>query len=217
MKRVRVILVDDQKLFREGLATLLAQLEGIEIVGEAAHGAEALGLIASLRPAVALMDLRMPTMDGIEATRIICSRYSFCRVLVLTTFDDDDLVFAALRAGASGYLLKDADVAQLAEAIRAISRGETILQPAVASIVVTELKRLSTPRPGESALREGLTEREREVLRLLAKGLSNKVIGRQLNLAEGTIKNYMTNILAKLEVTDRTQAVLKARDLGLTN
>ncbi len=205
---IRIVLVDDQALFREGLARLLTQIDEVEVVGEAADGSAALTLIASCRPQVALMDLRMPVMDGVEATRQICRRYPFCHVLVLTTFDDDELVLAALRAGASGYLLKDANVEQLAEAVKVAALGQTVLPPAVASIVVSELNRLSAPRPGESALREGLTGREREVLRLLATGLSNKGIGRRLNLAEGTIKNYMTNILAKLEVEDRTQAVL---------
>jgi DNA-binding NarL/FixJ family response regulator len=212
---IRVLLADDQALFREGLATLLTRIDDIDIVGEAADGQEALGLIATLRPQVVLMDLRMPVMDGVEATRQIRQRHDYCRVLVLTTFDDDELVLSALSAGASGYLLKDSRIDQLAEAIRAASRGQTVLPPAVASIVVSELNRLSMPRAGEKALLEGLTEREREILRLLGKGLSNKRIAQRLNLAEGTVKNYMTNILAKLEVHDRTQAVLKAHDLGL--
>ena len=212
---IRVLLADDQALFREGLATLLTRIDDIDIVGEAADGQEALGLIATLRPQVVLMDLRMSVMDGVEATRQIRQRHDYCRVLVLTTFDDDELVLSALSAGASGYLLKDSRIEQLAEAIRAASRGQTVLPPAVASIVVSELNRLSMPRAGEKALLEGLTEREREILRLLGKGLSNKRIAQRLNLAEGTVKNYMTNILAKLEVNDRTQAVLKAHDLGL--
>jgi DNA-binding NarL/FixJ family response regulator len=212
---IRVLLADDQALFREGLATLLTRIDDIDIVGETADGQEALGLIATLRPQVVLMDLRMPVMDGVEATRQIRQRHDYCRVLVLTTFDDDELVLSALSAGASGYLLKDSRIDQLAEAIRAASRGQTVLPPAVASIVVSELNRLSMPRAGEKALLEGLTEREREILRLLGKGLSNKRIAQRLNLAEGTVKNYMTNILAKLEVNDRTQAVLKAHDLGL--
>lgn len=212
---IRVLLVDDQALFREGLATLLTRVDDIDIVGEAADGQEALSLIATLRPQIALMDLRMPVMDGVEATRQIRRRHDFCHVLVLTTFDDDELVLSALSAGARGYLLKDSKVEQLADAIRAASRGQTVLPPPVAAIVVSELNRLSTPRPGEKALAEGLTDREREILRLLGTGLSNKGIAQRLNLAEGTVKNYMTNILAKLQVHDRTQAVLKAHDLGL--
>jgi DNA-binding NarL/FixJ family response regulator len=212
---IRVLLADDQALFREGLATLLSRIDDIDVVGEAANGQEALALMASLRPQIVLMDLRMPVMDGVEATRQIRRRYDFCHVLVLTTFDDDELVLSALGAGASGYLLKDSRVDQLAEAIRAASRGQTVLPPSVASIVVSELNRLTTPRAGEAELLEGLTGREREVLRLLGTGLSNKGIAQRLNLAEGTVKNYMTNILAKLEVHDRTQAVLKAQDLGL--
>jgi DNA-binding NarL/FixJ family response regulator len=215
MSPIRVVLVEDQPVYRQGLRSLLTGYPDIEVVGEAADGAEGLMRIAATRPAVALMDLRMPKMDGVEATRRIRDRYGFCQVIVLTTFDDDELVYDALTAGAIGYLLKDAGAEQIATAIRTAAEGECFLQPAIATKVVSALARLRAPRAGAAALREPLSERESEVLRLLAHGMSNKRIAQRLNLAEGTVKNYMTNILAKLEVSDRTQAVVKARGLGI--
>jgi DNA-binding NarL/FixJ family response regulator len=215
MNPIRVVLVEDQPIFRQGLRFLLERHADIRVVGEAADGAEASTLISATRPQVALMDLRMPKIDGVQATGHIRQRYAFCRVLVLTTFDDDELVFSALQAGASGYLLKDADHETLAAAIRAVARGETVLQPVIATKVVSRLNEISAPKAGEAALPEALTSREREILRLLAAGMSNKQIGHRLSLAEGTVKNYMTNILAKLDVTDRTQAVIKATRIGL--
>ena len=216
MKPIRVLLVDDQALFREGLRTLLSVQPGIEVAGEAADGEAALRRAAALRPDVVLMDLRMPVLGGVEATRRLREAFPSVQVLVLTTFDDDEEVFDALRAGAAGYLLKDAPCAKLVEAIHAAARGESFLQPSIAAKVVAEFSRLSRPRPAPGpALIEPLSEREREVLQHLAGGKSNKEIAAALRLAEGTVKNHMTNILGKLGVLDRTQAALKGREMGL--
>lgn len=216
MRPIRILLVDDQALFREGLRTLLSVREGIEVVGEASNGAEALQRVKSLRPQVVLMDLRMPVLDGVAATRRIHAEHPASRVIVLTTFDDDEDVFEGLRAGAVGYLLKDAPSEKLVEAIEAAARGESFLQPSVAAKVVAEFSRLSPRRVFRNdSLVEPLSERELEVLQHLVRGKSNKEIASTLSIAEGTVKNHMTNILGKLGVLDRTQAALKAKELGL--
>jgi len=215
MKPVRVLLVDDQALFREGLRTLLSTDVGVEVVGEAANGQEAVRLVSALKPEVTLMDLRMPVLGGVEATRQLRAADAGLRVIVLTTFDDDDEVFEALRAGAAGYLLKDAPLDRILEAVHGVARGGSFLQPSIAAKVVAEFTRLSPPPRRVGRLIEPLSEREQEVLRHLARGQSNKEIAAALNLVEGTVKNHMSSILGKLGVLDRTQAALKARDLGL--
>jgi DNA-binding NarL/FixJ family response regulator len=222
MNSIRVLLVDDQALFREGLRLLLSVQPDIEVVGEAANGEQALQMAAELNPDIVLMDLRMPVLDGVAATRRLHASQPQSRVIVLTTFDEDETVFEGLRAGAVGYLLKDVPSEKLVEAIRAAARGESFLQPSVAAKVVAEFTRLSSqglpvtpaapvPRP----LLEPLSEREREILKLVASGANNKEIANQLYITEGTVKNHLTNILGKLGVRDRTQAALKARELGL--
>jgi DNA-binding NarL/FixJ family response regulator len=213
---VRVLLVDDQALFREALATLLAVRPEIEVVGEAGDGYAALEQAAALRPDVVLMDLHMPVLDGIGATRRLRAEQPGVRVLALTTFDDDEDVFAALRAGAVGYLLKDVSSDRLVEALLAAARGESVLQPSVAARVVARFAQLpdDAPHPRQPLV-VPLSERELEVLRLLAEGSSNREIATGLYLAEGTVKNHVTNVLAKLGARDRTQAALRARDLGL--
>ncbi|GAA0921128.1 response regulator transcription factor [Pseudonocardia zijingensis] len=218
MTGVRVLLVDDQALFREALATLLTVHEGVEVVGEAGDGDEALRKAAELAPDVVLMDLRMPVLDGIGATRRLRVEQPGVRVIALTTFDDDEDVFAALRAGAVGYLLKDVSSARLVEAVQAAARGESVLQPSVAAKVVARFAQLpdtSTAQERPQPLVVPLSERELEVLRLLADGRSNREIAAELFLAEGTVKNHVTNVLAKLGARDRTQAALRARALGL--
>jgi DNA-binding NarL/FixJ family response regulator len=214
---VRVLLVDDQSLFREALATLLAVHEGVEVVGEAGDGDEALRKAAELAPDVVLMDLRMPVLDGIGATRRLRVEQPAVRVIALTTFDDDEDVFAALRAGAVGYLLKDVSSARLVEAVHAAARGESVLQPSVAAKVVARFAQLpdTAPETRPQPLVVPLSERELGVLRLLADGRSNREIAAELFLAEGTVKNHVTNVLAKLGARDRTQAALRARELGL--
>lgn len=213
---IRVLLADDHALFREGLRSLLATYGDLEVVGQATNGVEAVRLAASERADVVLMDLRMPVMDGVTATRQIIAARHGCRVIALTTFDDDDSVFDALRAGAVGYLLKDVAAEQLVEAIRLAQRGESFLQPSITAKVVAELGRLS--RVGgavDHGALAALSAREIEVLRLVARGATNKDIAVQLDIVEGTVKNHMTSIFTKLGVTDRTQAALRARELGI--
>ena len=216
MNPIKILLVDDQPLFREGLRTLLSVHADFEVVGEAGNGEEAVSLARSLLPSVVLMDLQMPVLDGVAATRRLHKERPDCRVIVLTTFDDDEMVFDGLRAGAIGYLLKDASSEKLSEAIRSAARGESFLQPSVAAKVVAEFARLTNkPAMNSRALVEPLSDRELEILSLIADGASNREIAGTLFLAEGTVKNHVTNILGKLGVRDRTQAALKARDTGL--
>ena len=217
MKKLRLLLVDDQALFREGLRTLLGLQADFEIAGEAANGEEAVSQVRTLVPDVVLMDLRMPVMGGVEATRRIRLEAPAARVIVLTTFEEDEEVFAALRAGAAGYLLKASPSAKLCEAIRLAARGESLLEPSVAAKVVAEFARMGgrEARRPSPPLAEPLSVRERDVLRLLAEGRSNKEIAGELGIAEGTVKNHMSNVLGKLGVLDRTQAALRARELDL--
>jgi len=214
---IRVLLADDQALFREGLETLLSIHKDIEVIGQASNGQEAVDLAMKLRPDVILMDMQMPILNGIGATRRLKQILPDCRVIVLTTFDDKETIFDALRAGAVGYLLKDVGSAQLAESIRVTARGDSTLDPSVAAKVVQEFSRVSSLVGGTSSevLPEALSEREIELLRLIASGLSNKEIGEALFITDGTVKNHITHILGKLGVRDRTQAVLKAREIGL--
>jgi DNA-binding NarL/FixJ family response regulator len=216
MTKIRILLVDDQTMFRQGMSVLLSSQPDFEIVGEAADGEEALQQAARLHPDVVLMDLRMPVLDGAAATRRLRATQPDCRVIVLTTFDEDETVFDGLRAGAIGYLLKDAPTEKLVEAIRAAAKGESFLQPSVAAKLVAEFNRLSDRAPAwAQSLADPLSTRELEILRLLATGATNREIAAQLVLAEGTVKNHVTNILNKLDVTDRTRAALRAHELGL--
>lgn len=216
-KRLRLLLVDDQSLFREALRTLLALQPDFEIVAEAENGERGVALARAHRPDVVLMDLRMPVLGGVEATRQIAQLVPATRVVVLTTFDEDEEIFDAMRAGAVGYLLKACSAEKLCESVRAAAKGASVLEPSVAAKMMAELTRLSA-RAGKKVsqpLAEPLSDRELAVLRLLAVGRSNKEIGAELHITEGTVKNHMTNILEKLGALDRTQAALKARELGL--
>jgi DNA-binding NarL/FixJ family response regulator len=213
---IRILIVDDQALFREGLHTLLSVQADLLVVGEARHGEEALRLAAVLNPDIILMDLHMPVLDGVAATRRLQSTHPAIKVLVLTTFDDDEDVFEGLRAGAVGYLLKDVPSEKLVEAIRGVARGESFLQPSIVNKIIAEFARLSPQRPSSSQpLHDALSERELEILRLLGHGASNKEIADRLVITVGTVKNHLTSILAKLGVRDRTQAALRAREMGI--
>ena len=213
---IRLLIVDDQRLMREGLRTLLELEHGFEIVGEAANGQAAIDAYAELRPDVVLMDIRMPGMDGVEATRRLCTSWPGARVIILTTFDDDANVFEGLHAGAVGYLLKDLSGQELANAVRTVYKGGALIEPTVAKRVMAEFARLYPPaRSIEERLPDPLSERELAILKLVSAGLSNREIGNKLGLTEGTVKNYVTSILQKIGVRDRTQAALRGRELGL--
>jgi DNA-binding NarL/FixJ family response regulator len=213
---IRILLVDDQALFRESLALLLNAQPDLEVVGEAENGESALQLVAETRPHVVLMDLRMPILDGIAATRRLRAQHPAVQVIALTTFDDDVDVFAALRAGAIGYLLKDVSGDTLFTAVRAAARGQSLLPPTIAAKVFGELIRVAeSSQVPQQPLAEPLTERELEILRLLARGTTNREIATALVLAEGTVKNHLTNILGKLGARDRAQAVLIAKELQI--
>lgn len=211
---IRVLICDDQWIVCEGLEAILSADPEIEVVGVAHDGAEALALIPTVRPHVALMDLKMPIMNGIHATREITARFPEVKVLVLTTYSDDPWLFDAIRSGAAGYLLKGAPREQLLAAIKGTAAGQAHVDPAVAGRLLQEVARSGGP-PQESTVLEALTDRELGVLRLLARGLSNDEIARQLYLSRGTVRNYVSAILAKLDVADRTQAAVLALRYGL--
>jgi len=214
---IRVLIADDQQLVREGLHVLLDLIPDICVVGEASNGAEAIERARQLEPDVILMDVQMPELDGVAATRQIQETCPRVKVIILTTFDDDEYVFEGLRAGAAGYLLKDVPSEQLAEAIRAAARDEVFIHPSVTRKVVAELSRLTERERvrREQPLVEPLSAREMEVLALLAESLSNQEIADRLYIAHGTVKNHVSNILSKLNARDRTQAVLQAQEIGL--
>jgi DNA-binding NarL/FixJ family response regulator len=214
MNPIRILLADDQALFREGVRTLLSMEPSIEIAGEAANGVEAVETARAVQPDLVLMDLRMPVMGGVEATRRVRDACPQSRVLVLTTFQEDEEIFDALRAGACGYLLKDTPSEKLVEAIHAAVRGESVIEPSVAAKVVAEFTRLSS-LGNQSSVTPLLSPREHDVLRQVARGRTNKEIASALHVTEGTVKNHLTNIFSRLGVLDRTQAALKARELGI--
>jgi DNA-binding NarL/FixJ family response regulator len=228
---IRVLLVDDQALLRESFRRLLELVDGgITVVGVAADGLEALAAMerlsaAGAAPQVVLMDVRMPRLNGVEATRQIVARWPETRVVILSTFDDEELIVSGLRAGARGYLLKDTSSEALVRAIHAAARGETPIQPEVASKLVAHVVRPTGEAPphapasgglaAEGAVADDLTEREREILRLVARGASNREVGETLFITEGTVKNHVSNILSKLGLRDRTQAAVYAHEHGL--
>ena len=218
-KCLRVLLADDHPVYRDGLALLLNDLGGFEIVGIASNGLEAVELAASLTPDVIVMDLRMPILDGVEATRRITTSHPEIGVVVLTMFAEDELVFAAIRAGARGYLMKDADDIEIASVLRGIARGEAIFGSGPAQRLIPALNKTPTPSPSQHDFEPfpQLTAREREVLASLARGRRNGDIATELFLSERTVRNYVSNILTKLQVADRAQAITKARDAGLGN
>lgn len=211
---IRVVLVDDQELMRVGFRMVLGAQEDMEIVGEAGNGKEAVELAAELRPDVVLMDVRMPLLDGVEATARLLRTPTRARVVMLTTFDVDDYVYSALRAGASGFLLKDATPGELVSAVRVVAAGESLLAPTVTSRLIAHFAR-QPGMVGTPPALDALTPREREVLVLIARGLSNKEIAARLVVAEQTVKTHVGRILAKLALRDRAQAVMAAYESGL--
>ena len=213
---IHVLIVDDQRLMRDGLRTLIELESDLVVVGEAEDGLEAISAYRNTGPDVVLMDVRMPNLNGVEATRRIKADWAEANILILTTFDDDEYIFEALRAGASGYLLKDVSGKELADAIRVVADGGTLIAPSVARKVVSEFARLKPASPKTvETLSDPLSQREIEILKVLAQGHTNKEIGEILHLAEGTVKNYVTSILQKIGARDRTQAALRARELGI--
>ena len=211
----RVLIADDQALVRAGFRKLLESAPDIEVVGEAADGREAVDLARRLRPTVVLMDIRMPRLDGIEATRRLTADAEGIRVLILTTFGLDDYVYEALRAGASGFMLKDAPPEELLAAVEVVARGDALIAPAVTRSVIEEFVRRSpAPAPAPPAIEE-LTEREREVLELLARGMSNAEIAERLVVSAGTVKTHVAHVLSKLGLRDRVQAVILAYESGV--
>ena len=212
---IRVLVADDQWMVRDGFRMLLKNADGIEIVAEAENGLEAVEKVARFQPNVVLMDIRMPTLDGLEATRRILAADELVRVLILTTFDLDEYIYEALRAGASGFVLKDDPPEQLLAAIRTVAAGDALLSPSVTRRVIKQFTKLP-PRTTPTGFDE-LTSREREVLQLLAQGLSNAEIGTQLYIGETTVKTHVTRVLQKLDVRDRAQAIVVAYRTGLVD
>ena len=214
MENVRVLIADDHRLFREGVRSLLASLANVEVVGEAASGEEAVALSATIQPDIVLMDIQMPGLNGIEATRRILTASPSVGIIVLTMYDDDDSVFAAMRAGARGYLLKGADQSELVRAIQAVANGEALFSPAIAKRLIAFFAGLRNETAAQIAFPD-LTDREREVLDLIAQGLNNTEIAQRLFLSGKTVRNHVSNIFSKLQVADRAQAIVRAREAGM--
>jgi len=214
MEPLRVLIADDHPLFRKGMRVLVTATPGTEVVGEATTGQEAIELAAALQPDVILMDLQMPGINGIEATRQILHTSPHIRILVVTLFEDDASIFTALRAGARGYILKDAKEEEMLRAIRAVGSGEAIFSPAIARRLMDFF---AAPQPAvPKEIFPTLTEREREILQMIARGRTNNDIAKELALSTKTVGNYVSNIFSKLQVADRAQAIIRARDAGLT-
>ncbi|MCE9622553.1 MAG: response regulator transcription factor [Actinomycetia bacterium] len=212
---IRVALVDDQEMVRAGFRMILESEPDISVVGEAADGREAIEVVRHSSPHVVLMDVRMPVMDGIEATRLLVNSDSEARILILTTFDLDDYVYSALRAGASGFMLKDAPADQLINAVRVIAAGDALLAPSVTRLLIEEVSRRPAARTAVAPGLSELTDRELEVLRLMTRGLSNGEIAGHLYLGEATVKTHVGRVLSKLGVRDRVQAVVAAYESGV--
>lgn len=209
-KQIRLMIAEDQSVIRKALAALLALEADIAVVATAADGEQAVSAALAYAPDVVLMDLKMPRMDGIAATRAILAKSPSIRVIMLTTFDADELVFEAVSAGAQGYLLKDAEEAEILSAIRAVARGEPRLSPSIAAKILGEFRRVRTPSKSALEDEEPLTDREKDVLNLVAAGKGNREIAREMGLAEGTVKNHVSTILAKLHLRSRTELAIRA-------
>ena len=214
---IRVVIADDQGMVRSGFTVLLNAQTDIEVIAEAVNGQEAIAHAGSLQPDVILMDVRMPVLDGLQATREITALSDPPKILVLTTFDLDDYVYEALRSGASGFLLKDASAGELADAVRLVAAGDAMLAPGLTRRLIAEFARMGAPRGPTRKQLEGLTERESEVLALVARGMSNGEIAGHLVVAEQTVKTHVSRILMKLGLRDRTQAAVLAYETGLVH
>ncbi len=219
---IKVLLADDQMLIRQGIQLLLEIEPDIKVVGQAANGKEVLDQVEALHPEVVLMDVRMPEVDGVEATRELTKRFPEVKVIILTTFEDDETVFEGLKAGARGYLLKDISSEDMAAAVRKVEAGQALIEPRITGKVLAEFSRLAAANDAHPAskgvpagLSIALTEREKEVLNALSQGLSNREIAELLVITEGTVKNHVSSLIDKLGVRDRTQAILKGQELGL--
>ncbi len=212
---IRVGIVDDQEIMRQGMKVILSVQDDMEVVGEGSHGMEGYRLCETHVVDVLLMDVRMPVMDGVEATRRIMRDFPDVRIIILTTFDEDEYIFQALKYGASGYLLKDAAPEEIAEAIRDVYRGGARIQPRVAAKVVERFRHMEDRKPDSDPRIKTLTGRERDIIQLVGEGKSNREIAKQLFISEGTVKNHVTNILVKLDLRDRTQLAIFAIKNGL--
>lgn len=213
---IRVLLADDQPLVRAALQMVITDAPGIDVAGEAGTGAEAVSLAGALRPDVVVMDIRMPGLDGIEATRLITTDSCPARVVILTTFDDDEYVYAALRAGASGFLVKDMALEEILAAIRVVAAGDALIAPAVTRRLIERFASLPGPVTRQRAI-DGITDREHDVLTLIGRGLSNTEIAADLTISLATVKTYVTRLLTKLDARDRVQLVIIAYDAGLVS
>lgn len=213
--KIKILVVDDQKLIREGLKILLEMEDSFTVIGEASNGEEAVDLYIKLRPDIVLMDIQMPVMNGVHAIKKIKGIDESAKIIILTTFDDDQYVFDGLKSGAMGYILKDISSEKLYETIRTIYKGGAFIEPSITKKILSEISKIERAPKGDTFLLEELSSREKEILSLIAKGYTNQEIADKLFLSVGTIKNYVTNILQKMEVKDRTEAVIKAKDLGL--
>jgi len=214
-EKIKILIADDQKLIREGLKVLLEMDDKFIVIGEASNGQEAVDLYIKLRPDIVLMDIQMPVINGVEAIKKILELNKEAKIIILTTFDDDEYVYEGLKSGALGYILKDTSIEKLSESIKIIHQGGALIEPSITKKILSELSKIEKGQKQKGDLIEELSVREKEILSLIAKGFSNREIADKLFLSVGTVKNYVTNILQKLEVKDRTQAAVKAKDLGL--
>lgn len=214
-KKIKILIADDQKLIREGLRVLLEMEEDFEIIGEATNGVEAYEFYIKLKPDIVLMDIQMPVMNGVEAIKKIKEVDSQAKIIILTTFDDDQYVYDGLKSGALGYILKDTSIEKLSETIRIVYKGGALIEPSITKKILSEISKIEKPKIKKEDLIEELNLREIEILKLISKGYTNQEIADKLNLSVGTVKNYVTTILQKIGARDRTEAALIAKEIGI--
>ncbi len=214
-EKIKILIADDQKLIREGLKVLLELEKDFVVVGEASNGEEAFELYIKLKPDIVLMDLKMPKMNGVEGIIKIKEAFPQAKIIILTTFDDDQYVYEGLKSGALGYILKDTSIEKLSESIRTVYNGGALIEPSITKKILSELSKIEKPKKSKEELIEELSLREVEILKLIAKGYTNQEIANKLFLSVGTVKNYVTTILEKLEAKDRTEAAIKAKEIGI--